>query len=324
MNSILMGAGAKKIVETCVNAQKDEDVLIVTEPKMMKIAKVLATAVHAIGAHPTLAIMTPREADSGEPPKTVAAAMKSSDAFISAVFTSITHSQAVKQAVQNGSRGIMLTQFDDDMMIDSGVHADFTEVAPICETIASKLENAKNIHLTTIHGTDLKMTTKQGRKSNAMTCMVEAGEFAPVPTVEANVSPLEGSAEGVIVADASIPYLGIGILDDPVTAVVKEGMITEITGGKDAKILRDDLASHNDPYVYNIAEIGIGLNPECEFNGSMLEDEGVFGSVHIGIGSSMTLGGNVQASCHYDLIMTGVTLEVDGEYIIKDGEVLIK
>lgn len=43
--------------------------------------------------------------------------------------------------------------------------------------------------------------------------------------------------------------------------------------------------------------------------------ETVLGSVHIGIGSSMTLAGNVQAACHYDLIKTGVTLEVDGEFI---------
>ena len=35
--------------------------------------------------------------------------------------------------------------------------------------------------------------------------MVEKGEFSTIPTVEANVSPVEGTANGVIVADASIP-----------------------------------------------------------------------------------------------------------------------
>lgn len=322
MKSVLMGQGARKIVEVCTGVKADESVLIVTEPKMMRIAKSLGAAVDAVGAHPTIAVMTPRDADSAEPPATVAAAMKESDAFISAVFTSITHSEAVKAAVENGSRGIMLTQFHDEMLIDSGVKADFPAIAPTCEAVANVLENAKEIHLTTKYGTDLKMSAV-GRRSNAMTCMVESGEFAPVPTVEANVSPIEGSAEGVIVADASIPYLGIGVLDEPVTAHVKNGMITSIEGGREAKILSDDLAAKNDPNVYNIAEIGVGLNPECKFIGSMLEDEGVLGSVHIGIGSSKTLGGNVQAACHYDLIMTGVTLVVDNKTIIQDGEVLL-
>ena len=317
-----MGKGARTIVEVCAGVQPGEKVLIVTEPKQMKIAESVGAAVNAAGGELAVAVITPRAADSQEPPSMVAAAMKESDVFISAVYTSITHTKAVKNAVSNGSRGVMLTQFDEEMLVNSGVNADFPAAAPVCHAVADILENAKEIVLTTSHGTNLTMSAT-GRKSNAMTCMVKPGQFAPVPTVEANVSPLEGTANGTIVADASIPYLGIGILDKPVTVTVKDGMITAIEGGKEAKILSDDLASKNDPNVYNIAEIGVGLNPECKFNGSMLEDEGVFGSVHIGIGSSLTLGGNVVASCHYDLIMTGVTLVVDGQTVIRDGEVLV-
>jgi 2,5-dihydroxypyridine 5,6-dioxygenase len=320
---ILMSKGAKQIVEVCAKVQKDENVVIIAEPKTINIAKSVATAVSAVGAEPSIITIIPRKADSTEPPKTVAAAMKESDVFISAVFTSITHTQAVVDACKNGSRGIMLTQFDENMLINSGVHADFPSVAPICKAVANVLEDAKDIHLTTIHGTDLRLTAV-GRKSNAMTCMVEPGQFAPVPTVEANVSPIEHTASGTIVADASIPYLGIGVLKENVVCKVENGFITEITGGHEAKILREDLAAKNDPNVYNIAEIGVGLNPECKFNGFMLEDEGVFGSVHIGIGSSITLGGTIKASCHYDLIQTGVTLVVDGVTVIKDGDVVLE
>lgn len=322
MNKMLMAKGAKQVVEVCANVQENESVVIITEPKTLSIAESVAAAVIAVGAEPTISVITPRTSDSAEPPATVAAAMKESDVFISAVYTSITHTYAVKNAVENGSRGIMLTQFDENMLIDSGVLADFPAAAPTCEAVAKALENAETIHLTTIHGTDLKMSAT-GRKSNAMTGMVTSGLFAPVPTIEANVSPLEGSANGTIVADASIPYLGIGILKEKVHVTVKDGMITHIEGGYEAKVLADDLASKNDENVYNIAEIGVGLNPRCKFNGLMLEDEGVFGSVHIGIGSSITLGGTVKAACHYDLIMTGVTLKADDVTIIEDGKVLL-
>lgn len=322
MIQTLMGVGAKQVVEVCAQVKEGESVCIVTEPKTMSIAESISIAVSNVGAEPVIALIKPRIADSTEPPKSVAEAMKSSDVFISAVHTSITHTQAVVDATKNGSRGIMLTQFDNNMLIDSGVLADFPAAAPTCENVGAILENAKEIHLTTKHGTDLKMSAT-GRKSNSMTGMVEPGEFAPVPTIEANVSPLEGSASGTIVANASIPYLGIGVLENDVVCKVEDGFITNIEGGKEAKILADDLAEKDDKYVYNIAEIGVGLNPRCKFNGLMLEDEGVFGSVHIGIGSSLTLGGNVKASCHYDLIMTEVTLVVDGKEVIKDGEVLV-
>lgn len=149
--------------------------------------------------------------------------------------------------------------------------------------------------------------------------MVESGQFSTIPTIEANVSPLEGSANGTIVANASIPYIGIGVLEEPVVCQVRDGKIISIEGGRQAQLLREDLEKKNDPNVYNIAEMGMGMNPNCYFCGFMLEDEGVEGSVHIGIGTSITLGGTVKAACHYDLIMTGATVEADGVVLLKDG-----
>ncbi len=102
---------------------------------------------------------------------------------------------------------------------------------------------------------------------------------------------------------------------------VKDGRITSIEGSRQAQMLKDDLASKADPNVYNIAEMGMGLNPKCHFCGFMLEDEGVEGSVHIGIGTSITLGGTVKAACHYDLIMTGATVVADGKVLLQDGVV---
>src|SRR5699024_8798290 len=268
MKKILMGKGAKQIVEICAQVNKGEQVAIVTEPKMLSIAESIATAVNTKEAESTILIMEPRLSDGAEPPKNIAAAMKESDVFISAVYTSITHTHAVVNATKNRSRGVMLTQFEEDMLIDSGVHADFYKAAPICKNVGKILENAEKIHLSTTYGTDLIMSAK-GRKSNAMTGIVEKGQFAPVPTIEANVSPLEGSANGKIVCNASIPYIGIGILKESVEVQVENGMITSITGGSEANILKEDLKSKNDKNVYNIAEIGVGLNPNCKFIGLM-------------------------------------------------------
>ncbi len=172
--------------------------------------------------------------------------------------------------------------------------------------------------MTTPKGTRLSME-KEGRPGNAMYCIVEPGQLSPVPNVEANFSPIEGSAEGKIVADASLPYIDIGLLKEPIVATVKKGMITEIEGGDQAKKLADDLKGRNDPKVYNVAELGVGLNPKSTMQGIQLEDEGVFGTVHIGIGTNVTLGGNTKAAIHYDMIMWEPTIELDGRIVLERG-----
>ena len=320
MREILFSRGARKVVEVCGRVKPGETVLVIADAGMERIAAAIAAAAHAASAEPIIAHIMPRAADGQEPPAPVAAAMAAADLFVCAVGTSITHTQAVRNAAAAGARGLMLTQFSEEMMIRGGIEADFDELAPTCEAVASALAGAAHMRLTTPAGTDLTMSAA-GRPGNSLTCIVKPGQFSPLPNVEANVSPVEGSAEGVIVADASIPYIGIGLLREPVTAKVRAGRIVTIEGGEQAAALSRDLAAKNDPAVYNVAELGIGLNPKCRFCGLMLEDEGVYGSVHIGIGTNITLGGVVKAACHYDLIMTGATIVADGRTILRNGQV---
>ena len=103
---------------------------------------------------------------------------------------------------------------------------------------------------------------------------------------------------------------------------VNEGFITDIQGGFQADILKKDLESKNDPNVYNIAELGVGLNPKSQMTGIMLDDEGVLGSCHIGIGTNLTLGGTLKAAIHYYLVLWNPTIELDGKTIIEQGKLL--
>lgn len=322
MNQFLLAKGAKIIVETCAHVQEHEKAVVITEPNMQNIAEALMAALFNVGAEPVMIVMQPRQSDGEEPPATVAAAMKASDVFFNAVYKSITHTKATREAAENGARGIMLTQFNEEMLQHGGVFADFKEIAPQCQRVAEALAGSKTVNVSTPLGTNITFSAV-GRRGNALTCITSAGKFTTVPTIEANVSPLEGTAEGVIVADASIPYIDIGLLTEPVICKVHKGFITDISGGKQATILKENWESKNDPNVYNIAELGIGLNPCCKFTGAMLEDEGVYGSAHFGIGTNITLGGVIKAATHYDLIMTKPTIVADGVTIVKAGKVIL-
>ncbi|HEX9015653.1 MAG TPA: leucyl aminopeptidase [Chloroflexota bacterium] len=316
-----MMPSARKLAGQCTSIMPGESVLIVADSGMVGIANAVAAAARERGGEPVIAIIDQRSADSTEPPVPVAAAMREADVIFSAVSISITHTRAVKEAVAAGRRAIALTAVTEEMMLRGGLEADFDEVKVRCRAVGEKMARARQAHITSDLGTDLTFRV-EGRRVNVMPCVVGPGEFSPAPTAEVNFSPIEGTANGLIVADASIPYLGIGLLRKPVRFTVRDGYIVGIEAGDPEQVatLKAAWEKQADPNVYNVAEMGVGMNPKCRFTGLMLEDEGVLGSVHIGTGTNITLGGNVKAKSHYDLIMSKPTVDLDGVRLIERGE----
>ena len=89
-----------------------------------------------------------------------------------------------------------------------------------------------------------------------------------------------------MVVDGSILAPGINLLNEPVTMTVRNGFVVDIRGGEQATRFADILRNAKDPNVYNIAELGIGMNPKAELRGSMVEDEGCMGTIHIAVGTN--------------------------------------
>ncbi|MBL1215647.1 MAG: aminopeptidase [Ignavibacteriae bacterium] len=322
MKNLLMAKGAKTLVDICTKVKSQENVLIVTDFDKLTIAESIAAASIDRGAETMISIMQPRDRAGQEPPSPIAAAMTKADVIFIPVSFSITHTNAVKNAAASNARIIVMTDFTEEMMIRGGITADFEQLKPTCKAVADSFTKGSKLKLTSPGGTDLEMKIN-GRKGNALYCIVEPGEFSTVPTVEANVSPLENTANGTIVCDASIPYLGIGIIESPIKFNVENGFITGIEGGRQAEILRDNLESFHDNNVFNIAEVGVGLNPNCIMCGIMLEDEGVISTCHIGIGTSITLGGNVKTAIHYDLIMWQPKILIDNTLVLNGPKVFV-
>ncbi len=313
--------GAKQLVHVNGRVQPGERVLVVTDPTMERYATPVAEVARAAGAEVTVSVMPVNRADGNEPPAPVAAAMAEADVIFTPVAISITHTRAMRTALDNGARACLMTAYTDDVMTSPALlETDFAAQVPVCQKIGDAFTGGSTVHLTSPNGTDLKFSI-EGRTANVLTNIPDPGFLAPIPDIEVNVVPVTGSAEGVFISDASVPYLGIGILDEPVTCRVEGGMIVEMTGGAQADQLRTHLESFNEPLCFNVAELGVGLNPNARLTGEMLEDEGVVGTIHIGIGTSHTLGGDVVAPTHYDLLVWEPTIEVDGRVIQLNKEI---
>ena len=68
-----------------------------------------------------------------------------------------------------------------------------------------------------------------------------------------------------------------------------------------------------------VAELGIGTNDEATLSGVILEDEKLYGTVHVAFGTNTSFGGTNKADCHYDGIILKPTLYLDDELIIDKG-----
>lgn len=325
MKEVLMMRGARKLLDTCLNVSAGEKALIVTDTDTINVARVLAAAFVERDIEPVTCVMLPRELDGQEPPLLVAATMLEADVIVIPVAVSIAHSNASKNAMKNGARIISLAGFSDELMYTGGIKADFLKQKPLCDRFGQYFTDSETVTVTSPGGTNFTAVIN-GRSGNAHSGIVHnPGELSGLPHIEANVSPVEDTAEGIIVVDGSVPNFGIGVVDTPIELTVRKGLVTEIKGGKEAKFLKDILESLKDPLVYNIGQISVGLNPECKrLNGVMSNDHGAYGRMHFGIGTSHQLGGEVKAPIHFDVVIEAPTLTFDGEVVIKDGNVLVK
>lgn len=320
MDDSLLERGARKLVEVNGRVQPGERVVVVTDETMGQIAERVARAAASVGAEVVTCTMPSRERNGQEPPLPVAAAMREAHIIFSPVAVSITHTRAMRSALENGARAILMTAYTDEILTGAALlETDFEAQADLCRRLGAAFTSGESVQITSPKGTDLRFSIV-GRRANVLTNIPEPGELAPVPDIEVNVVPLEGTAQGRIIADASVPYLGIGVLEEPIVCEVADGFVTSMHGGRQAEVLQSALRSHDDPNCFNVAELGVGLNPNAQLTGRMLDDEGVIGTIHIGIGTSHTLGGNVVAPSHYDLLMWQPTIAVDGKVVQRERE----
>ncbi len=323
MNQILAMRGAKVIVEDCANVKKGEKVLIITDFETQNCGQLIAGVAYILGAEVEMCVMIPRELDGQEPTASIAAAMKKTEVILMPLSKSIGHSTAVREALAEGARVLSLTASSEELLASEAYRADFRKQRPMVEKVARLFTEANDVSISNPAGTHLTLSAR-GRKGNSHACVVDTpGQFSAAPNIEANFSPVEGTAEGILVADGSIPYLGIGLLTNPVTFTIKQGKIIKVEGGFEADRIRTIWERQNDPNVYNIAQVAVGMNPEVKAPIGRLGcnyDEGAYGTAHIGIGTSATLGGTIKASTHFDAVMKKPTIKLDGKIILADGE----
>lgn len=314
--------GASTIVETCAGVEPGERVLIVGDWRTADTAELLATAARGAGAETTVSLMDVREADGNEPPEAVASAMLEADVVLLVPTRAIAHSAAAKRALENDARVVAMAQLSPETLVDDGLDIDFEAAAEECEWLARKFSEADSAEVVADNGSRATFDLS-GRDGNAFTALVdEPGEFTIAYATEANVTPSPTGTNGRLVFDGSIPNLGIGRLREDLVVEIEDGRVTSVEGGDAARKVERTWAEYDDPAVRTVAELAVGTNPGLtEFTGGVVNDHGVYGSVHVGFGTSSNIGGETRTPLHFDVTMTDAKLLLDGEPVVEDREI---
>lgn len=322
MIGIQMAPTARRIVETVLAVKPGEGVCVVTDTECpQSITRAVAMAARAAGAEVSVVTMTPRQAGSVEPPPVVGAALQAADAVIWQATYAVVHTRTARTAFARGVRMCDMWGFSEDMMVQGGATADYAAVAELTRRLAPIFTRGRIARLTTPAGTDLRVSL-EGRQAFPLVGMADQkGTFCALPDGEVAMSPITGSAEGILVEPFCIEKKELGYVKDRITIEVRQGRLEKIAGGPQADFLARVLDAAGGT-ARNLAEFAIGTNPACRLGVTIREAKKTWGTAHVGIGDSKSVGGDVEGPLHFDLVFVNPTVTVDDTVVVKDGKVV--
>ena len=232
-------------------------------------------------------------------------------------------------------------------MFEETVPINYKRLGENCKKLKKVFDSADEVHITTKNGTNLVMglAGRKGLTDDGNFSMPGAG--GNLPAGEMFISPELKSSNGTLVFDGCIASdKGVILIKDPIVTTVKNNMVTNVSGGSEAKLLKETLARAKKSThkfaadgkiskkelpsylenIRNLGELGIGLNEKAKIVGNMLEDEKVFKTCHIAIGANYDE--DAKALIHLDGLMQDPTMETTDNkghkiLVMKNGKIMI-
>jgi hypothetical protein len=297
-------------------AEPGERVLVVVDEPLAGEGEELAAALRDAGAEPRLELWTAPERPMAHAPAAVLEGARESGLCLFLLQEPLGAEADARfelaEAMRHG-REIYLGLVDGALL-----RGELSQPAPdlgqAARALLDLLEGAETVRITGAAGTDLTLRV-DGRPWLTDALPLQRGSIANFPGGEVFVAPHRDGADGILVADLTVPYTVDGLVDEPVRLEFARGRVTSIEGGRAAAMLRE-LVDGAGAGADVVAELGIGLNPTVKPRGHVMLDEKAAGTAHVAIGRNTgAYGGDNEAAIHVDMIFSGPQVEADGRRI---------
>lgn len=273
-------------------------------------------------------LLPPYEADGREIPALLAAAAEC-DFVVDVTEEGLIHSDVRTRITGNGKRMLFIAEPEnvlERLMGDA-------DLRTIVEAGGAKLKAGSTLRVTSAAGTeltadisgeDLPITPQWGYVD-------DEHRWDHWPSGFVACFPRDLTAEGQIVlqpGDVLIPWQKY--IRDHVTLTIEKGFITDIKGeGADAFTLRDYFAGWDDPEVYAVSHMGWGVHPVARWSAlDVYEPRSLYGQeLRSTSGNFMWSTGpnrfvGRETPAHLDIPMRGCTVEIDGEAVVVEGNLV--
>jgi hypothetical protein len=326
---------ANNILTRSLGLRKDQSLLIFADSGSVAVAEVIVRAAREHGIVPSV-LFVPRflQAELGlteSLPLPVEAAIREADAVLSCLSDHAEHMPYRLRVLRTSwSRRTKLAHAPG-MTLDVLCKAD-TDYALIAERarhLALALALGRSLEIITLDakGRECRLSVQTGGweyPPEISDGVISDGAWGNVPPGEVYMVPQGG--EGVIAVNGSLPgrVLAPG---EELALAFRAGWLHEMRpkSGPAARYLHGTqipcAQERGDQGWTNLAEIGFGLNPAIhELTGVPLVDAKKANTVHIALGHSASLGGNVDSVIHCDLVVERATVRVDGRLLLEAGQ----
>lgn len=193
---------------------------------------------------------------------------------------------------------------------------DYTLLQKRADAVQKRLQAGEEIRITAANGTDLTLT-QSTPYIVANGGSTERG--GSLPAGEVYLIPDKLSANGRFVCSAAA-YRGHRITDLLFEFEAGHGVPIRAREGYNAFM---DIWEQHDENRGLVAEVGIGINPEVWQVTGYYMDEVVFGAVHLGLGVNTHLGGDIESTLEWKMVLTKPTLTVDGQPLLMNGQFVL-
>lgn len=234
------------------------------------------------------------------------------------------HSQRIQESLEKGTR-MLTVQLPLEKVRQMWPTEDLIE-----RTLAGAklMEEAETIRIVSGSGSELVMN-KKGRPAHTQHGIADVpGRWDNFAFGCVSCTPWEDSANGTLVVEspAAISPL-VRFVSEPLTLTLKDGYITEIEGGLEAKLLSRCLAQWDDPESYGTSHVGWGTHKRV---GTGIDYKGggwlnlvsylhnAYGTLLIAFGDSV----HRSSVSHCDIGGWNVDFYLDDRLICSKGEIV--
>lgn len=193
---------------------------------------------------------------------------------------------------------------------------DYAQLQAKADVVRERLQTGREIRITGANGTDLTITQSA---PHIVANGGSAEQAGSLPAGEVYLIPDKHSANGRFVCSASA-YRGHKITE--LLFEFEEGRGVPIRARDGYETFMDIWEQHDENRSL-IAEIGIGINPEVWQVTGYYMDEMVYGAVHVGLGVNTHLGGDIESTLEWKMVLAGPTLTVDGTPLLVNGQFML-